>query len=77
MDAQPPNDPNRNNNNNNHHNPNPSAAKEAPYDGRDNTNNDENQPMDIIGADLRDSPVVVVMFLIGVASWLLRERCVC
>jgi hypothetical protein len=33
-------------------------------------------PMDVMG-DLRDAPVVVVMFLIGVASWLLRERCIC
>ena len=32
--------------------------------------------MDVMG-DLRDSPAVVVMFLIGVASWFLRERCVC
>jgi hypothetical protein len=32
--------------------------------------------MDIIG-NLDDSPAVVVMFLVGVAAWFLRERCVC
>jgi hypothetical protein len=32
--------------------------------------------MDIIG-DLDEAPAVVMMFLVGVAAWLLRERCVC
>ena len=63
MDALPPNDPNNNNNNN---------------QARRKDLNDEGAgaPMDVVG-DLRDSPAVVVMFLIGVASWFLRERCVC
>ena len=83
MDALPPNDPNRNNNNNNN---NQSAGKEQPYDGRrsqrnrqnhgTNNNGQDGGTMDVIG-DLQDSPIVVVMFLVGVATWFLRERCVC
>ena len=65
MDLLPPNDPNQNNNpGGNHHARRKDDAAQA------------DAPMDVMG-DLRDSPVVVVMFLIGVASWLLRERCVC
>ena len=75
MDSLPPNDPNRNNNNNNGRR----AAKEQPHDGsgrgREQQQRD-GQPMDIMG-DMRDSPAVVAMFLVGVATWLLRERCVC
>lgn len=67
MESQPPNDPNNNQNNNRPH-------KEVPFDGRGET--ERNEPMDIMG-DMRDSPAVVIMFLVGVASWLLRERCVC
>lgn len=76
MDSQPPNNPN----NNNHNNNNRIAAKEDPFDGnlRRRTNNGSNEegPVDILG-DMRDSPAVVVMFLVGVASWFLRERCIC
>ena len=32
--------------------------------------------MDVMG-DMRDSPVVVAMFLVGVVAWFLRERCIC
>eukprot|EP00536_Pseudo-nitzschia_multiseries_P001158 jgi/Psemu1/250267/estExt_Genewise1Plus.C_140143 len=78
MDSLPPNDPNRNNENNGRQ-----AAKEQPFDGsRRNRNNGGNngqqdgQPMDIMG-DMSDSPAVVVMFLVGVAAWFLREQCVC
>ena len=62
MDALPPNDPNNNNNNQ-------ARRKDLAGEGG-------GAPMDVMG-DLRDSPAVVVMFLIGVASWFLRERCVC
>jgi hypothetical protein len=67
MPTLPPNDPN--------HNHNINAAKEVPHDGR------RRQPrngeiMDVFG-DMHDSPAVVVMFLIGLAGWLLRERCTC
>lgn len=74
MDPLPPNDPNRNNNIN-------AAVKETPYEGRRPQRNRQRQGqngeiMDAVG-DLRDSPVVVIMFLVGVASWLLRERMIC
>ena len=71
MDNLPPNDPNRNNNVN--------FAKEDPFDGGRNNgrrNGQGGEPMDVLG-DMRDSPAVVVMFLVGVASWFLRERCIC
>ena len=80
MDSMPPNDPNRNNGNGNGGR---QAAKEQPYDGSrrnrnggGNNGQEDGQPMDIMG-DMSDSPAVVVMFLVGVAAWFLRERCVC
>jgi hypothetical protein len=72
MESQPPNDPNNNQNT-------PGRQKEMPHDGRSRRNGRQSQgdaPMDIMG-DMRDSPAVVVMFLVGVVSWFLRERCVC
>jgi len=76
MDSLPPNDPNRNN-----HSGRQGAAKEQPYDGSSRNNGDNNgqqdgQSMDIIG-DLNEAPAVVMMFLVGVAAWFLKERCVC
>eukprot|EP00534_Pseudo-nitzschia_fraudulenta_P003766 CAMPEP_0201135492 /NCGR_PEP_ID=MMETSP0850-20130426/54345_1 /ASSEMBLY_ACC=CAM_ASM_000622 /TAXON_ID=183588 /ORGANISM="Pseudo-nitzschia fraudulenta, Strain WWA7" /LENGTH=74 /DNA_ID=CAMNT_0047406661 /DNA_START=565 /DNA_END=789 /DNA_ORIENTATION=- len=74
MDNLPPNDPNRDNDNNGRQ-----AAKEQPFDGsRRNRNNaqQDGEPIDIMG-DMRDAPAVVVMFLIGVAAWFLKERCIC
>ena len=74
MESQPPNDPN-NNRNNNHQ----MRNKEMPYDGRSGRNQRQRQGdevMDVMG-DMRDSPAVVIMMLVGIASWLLRERCVC
>jgi hypothetical protein len=67
MNILPPNDPNQNNN------------------GRNSQNNNKDDPnvirrnedgVDVFG-NLRDQPVVVVMFLIGFASWLLKEHCTC
>ena len=72
MDALPPNDPNDHNNNNNRRG---KAQKEVPGAGRDRNLNADGT-MDVLG-DMQDSPVVVAMFLIGVASWFLRTRCVC
>eukprot|EP00977_Amphora_coffeiformis_P005575 scaffold1171_cov177-Amphora_coffeaeformis.AAC.5 len=76
MESLPPNDPNRNNGNN-QNNGNP-VGKDAPFDGRgrqrDGSNN--NGTMDFFG-NLEDQPVVVMMFLVGVATWFLRERCIC
>lgn len=69
MDTQPPNDPNRNNNNHNHN------AKHSKSIGTNNDNPND-APMDIMG-DLNEAPVVVVMFVLGVVAWLLREQCVC
>jgi hypothetical protein len=74
MGPPPPNDPNNNGHNN-------ARQKELPYDGSNRRNRNRrpaqgDAPMDIMG-DMRDSPAVVVMFLVGVASWFLRERCLC
>jgi hypothetical protein len=87
MDSLPPNDPNNNQNNTPPHNQ--GHSKEAPYDGRQLSNQrggsqngsqagggSNNERMDMVG-DLRDSPVVVAMFLVGVVSWFIREHCVC
>lgn len=66
MDSLPPNDPN-----------NRPAAKEQPYDGRQPQGiRQRDGVVDMIG-DLRDSPIVVAMFLIGLAEWFLRSRCTC
>lgn len=80
MDSQPPNDPNNHNNNN------PASRKVVPFDGRNHGRSNarnggrsgegDDAPMDIMG-DMRDAPAAVVMFLVGVAAWFLRERCVC
>lgn len=61
MDPLPPNDPNRNNNNN-------APVKPDPTGG--------GGEVDVFG-NLHEQPAVVMMFLIGVASWLLAERCTC
>jgi len=76
MDSLPPNDPNRNNNNDGNERQN---AKEQPFDGRrrgHGSGQQDGQPMDIMG-DMNEAPAVVMMFLVGVAAWFLRERCVC
>ena len=77
MDALPPNDPNRNNNYGTQPN-----VKSAPPDGRMRRNQQSGQPrdgdtMDVLG-DLQDSPVVIAMFLVSFAGWLLRNHyCTC
>mmetsp|Transcript_26733 Transcript_26733/g.28764 ORF Transcript_26733/g.28764 Transcript_26733/m.28764 type:complete len:81 (+) Transcript_26733:123-365(+) len=80
MESLPPNDPTRNNNNNNNGRQAAGAAKEQPYDGsnrnRNRNSGDNNVPIDIMG-DLDEAPAVVMMFLVGVAAWFLREQCVC
>jgi hypothetical protein len=73
LDNLPPNDPNRGNNNNNINQS--RRAKDQPYDGRRRQSNN-GQPMDILG-NMEDQPAVVMMFLVGVAAWFLRERCLC
>ena len=77
MDPLPPNDPNNNNNRLGE-----VRGKEDPRGGRQRGGSgrgpqlNENGEMDIIG-DLRDQGFVMVLFLMGVASFLLREQCTC
>ncbi len=89
MDSLPPNDPNRFGGSRGSEGAAP--AKEQPFDGRSHRRDSrgrrggggsgsdqgrDGQPMDAMG-DLRDTPVIVAMFLLGVATWVMRERCVC
>ena len=66
MDSQPPNGDQNNS----------EPPKEIPHDGTGVSNNGHADTVDVFG-DMRDSPGVVIMFLVAVASWLLRERCLC
>lgn len=68
MDPLPPDDPNNNQNNR------IGREKEAPHDG--SARQRDGGEMDVIG-DLREQPIVVAMFLMGVASWFLRSQCTC
>jgi hypothetical protein len=72
MDSLPPNDPNQNggHNNNGAH-----RSKEEALTPRASGTN-ENGDVEMFG-DLQDNGFVVVMFLMSVAGWMLRERCVC
>jgi len=72
MDALPPNDPNGNNGNSDRR----QAGKGDPSDRSQRRRDASNGTMDVFG-DLSDQPAVVVMFLVGVAAWLLREQCTC
>eukprot|EP00561_Arcocellulus_cornucervis_P012733 CAMPEP_0185801326 /NCGR_PEP_ID=MMETSP1322-20130828/1372_1 /TAXON_ID=265543 /ORGANISM="Minutocellus polymorphus, Strain RCC2270" /LENGTH=74 /DNA_ID=CAMNT_0028497015 /DNA_START=148 /DNA_END=372 /DNA_ORIENTATION=- len=74
MDPLPPNDPNRNDISG--PGAGPAAAKEDPHDGRQRQRDGANGEIDMIG-DLRDQMPVMALFLMGLASWILRERCVC
>ena len=72
MDSLPPNDPNRN--------PSVGNSKSVPHDGSSRNNrrrgvNADGQ-MDVFG-DLSDGQVAMMMFVVGVVSWFLREQCVC
>ena len=72
----PPNNPNDNNNQDR------ARGKLDPSDGGRQANRggggslNEQGEMDMVG-DLRDQGMVVMLFLMGVANWLLRERCTC
>ena len=66
MSPLPPNDPTRNSRDDH------TAAKN---DGRSN-NNGGVEPIDMLG-DMRDAPAVAIMFMIGIATWFLQERCIC
>jgi hypothetical protein len=71
MDSLPPNDPNRNSSNGAHR-----AKEDAMNPAPRASGTNENGDMEMFG-DLRDNGFVVVMFLMSVAGWMLRERCVC
>lgn len=77
MDALPPNDPN--NNNNGGRGGSGGSRKPAPYDGQSRRDRSapgsDEEVMEAV--DMRDAPVVVVMFLVGMAAWMLRARCIC
>lgn len=75
MDSPPP--PNNNNNNNDRSNT-LRAKEEALARGGVNSNrNGVNENGDVEMFNLQDNGLVVVMFLMSVAGWMLRERCVC
>ena len=76
MDSLPPNDPNGNNNNNNNNNDSHRAKNEALNPAPRASGTNENGDMEMLG-DLQDNGFVVVMFLMSMAGWMLRERCVC
>jgi hypothetical protein len=79
MDSPPP--PNNNNNNNNDRSNALRAKEEAlardGIGGNNNRNNGINENGDVEMFNLQDNGLVVVMFLMSVAGWMLRERCVC
>ena len=81
MDSPPP--PNNNNNNNNNNDrSNALRVKEEALardgiGGNNNMNNGINENGDVEMFNLQDNGLVVVMFLMSVAGWMLRERCVC
>ena len=68
MDSIPPNDPNNNNN----------GARRAKEEALHPRSSGENEDGDVeMFGNLQDNGFVVVMFLMSVAGWMLRERCVC
>ena len=71
----PRNDPNNNRDNNNDR----SAAKDVPQQGNQRRNGlNENGEMEVFGSgDVGDQMAVFALFLMGIASWILRERCIC
>ena len=69
MDSPPPNNNNPDRNNN--------AAARAKEDALRPRTNGENENGEVDMINLQDNGLVVVMFLMSVAGWMLRERCVC
>lgn len=74
MDALPPNDPNRNNNNQNSHD---RKAKEDPRGPRNTRGNGRNEMEMFGGGNAGDEMMVAAIIFCGLASWLLREVCLC
>jgi hypothetical protein len=69
MDSPPPN-----NNNPNGNGENAARAKEEALRPRARGVNENG---DVEMFNLQDNGIVIVMFLMSVAGWMLRERCVC
>ena len=75
MDSLPPNDPNNNRNHGNGH----SAGKDVQRGARRGAGGqlNENGEMDVFGGNRGDQAAVMALFLMGVASWILRDGCIC
>jgi hypothetical protein len=71
LDSLPPNDPNRNGGNGRDSRYQPTKEDSSQAGGERNS-----APIEVFG-NMEDSPMVVLMFLVGVATWFLRERCIC
>lgn len=69
MDQLPPNGDNNNNQG--------PPGKGDPNGNERGRGRDGVREMDFIGNDIRDQGAVLVLFLMGVVSFLLRERCTC
>ena len=69
MSSPPPNNPNNNPNSD------VRAKEEALQPRARGSGENANGDMEMI--NLQDNGLVVVMFLMSVAGWMLRERCVC
>lgn len=71
MDSPPPN------NNNNNDPAGGSGAIRAKEDPRQPRGSGENENGEVEVINLQDNGLVVVMFLMSMAGWMLRERCIC
>ena len=67
MDSPPPNNPNNN----------PDSGVRAKEEALRPRGSGENEDGDMEMINLQDNGLVVVMFLMSVAGWMLRERCIC
>ncbi|GFH52585.1 hypothetical protein CTEN210_09061 [Chaetoceros tenuissimus] len=77
MDALPPNDPNRNNNNQNSHDRNAKEDPRGPRNTRGNGRNEQGDMEMFGGGNAGDEMMVAAIIFCGLASWLLREVCLC
>ena len=72
MDSPPPN-----NNNNNNDDAALRAKEDALRPRGANNGGGVNENGDVEMFNLQDNGIVIVMFLVSMASWMLRERCTC
>jgi hypothetical protein len=76
MDPLPPNDPNNNGNNNSDRSAAKNVSQNRPRGPRNQLN--ENGEMEVFGGGNQgDQAAIMALFLMGVASWILREHCIC